>query len=85
MAVNREELAIELNKNETEKLKRKVKALLAESGYTLERLANELNEKYYAKECRANLSGKLARGSLRHIEMLHILDVLGYDFEIKAR
>lgn len=85
MTDNREELAKELDQKDTEKLKRKVKALLAESGYTLEKLATELNERYYAKESRANLSGKLARGSLRHIEMLHILDVLGFDFEIKPR
>ena len=81
MTDNREELAKELDQKDTEK----VKALLAESGYTLEKLATELNERYYAKESRANLSGKLSRGSLRHIEMLHILDVLGFDFEIKPR
>lgn len=69
----------------TEKLKRKVKALMAESGYTFEKLANDLNTKYYARESKANLSSKLTRGSLRHIEMLRILDVLGYDFIIKPR
>lgn len=71
--------------NDTEELKRQVKSLVVAKGYTLEKLANELNAKYGTKDSKTGLSNKLARGSLRHIEMLHILDTLGYDFEIKSR
>lgn len=85
MIDDRELKAKELDEEATEKLRRKVKALLAESGYTFEKLADDLNDKYYARESKANLSSKLARGSLRYIEMLRILDVLGYDFVIKQR
>ncbi len=85
MTNNREELAKELDQKDTEKLKRKVKALLAESGYTLEKLATELNERDNARESRAIISGNLSRGSLRHIAMVHIVEVLGFDSEIKPR
>lgn len=75
----------ELDIQATEELKRQVKSLVVAKGYTLEKLANELNEKYGTKDSKTGISNKLARGSLRHIDMLRILDVLGYDFEIKPR
>ena len=49
----------------------------------MERLAEELNAKYYTKESKSNLSNKLVRGSLRYIDMQRIADVLGYTIEIK--
>ncbi len=74
-----------LDMQATEELKRQVKSLVVAKGYTLEKLALELNEKYGTKDSKTGISNKLARGSLRHIDMLRILDVLGYDFEIKTK
>ncbi|MFI3300963.1 MAG: DUF6471 domain-containing protein [Candidatus Gastranaerophilales bacterium] len=81
--MNNEDKAKELDIQATEALKRYVKSLVVAKGYTLEKLANELNEKYFTKESKANISNKLQRGSLRFIDMQRILDVLGYDIVIK--
>ncbi len=84
MNENEKELkAKELDEQATELLKRKVKAMIVEKGYTMEKLADDLNEKYYTKESKANLSNKLKRGSLRYIDMQRIVDVLGYTIEIR--
>lgn len=84
MNENEKELkAKELDEQATETLKRKVKAMIVEKGYTMERLADDLNEKYYTKESKANLSNKLKRGSLRYIDMQRIVDILGYTIEIR--
>lgn len=80
-----EHKALELDQQATEELKRLVKSLVVAKGYTLEKLAKELNKKYGTKDSKTGISNKLARGSLRHIDMLRILDILGYDFEIKSR
>ena len=49
----------------------------------MEKLAEELNAKYYTKESKANLSNKLKRGSLRYIDMQRIADILGYTIDIR--
>ena len=69
----------------TEELKRLVKSWIVAKGFTLEKLASELNTRYGTKDSKTGLSNKLARGSMRYIEILRILDILGYDFEIKSR
>ena len=84
---NKEKIKVtnELNtrdKEAAESLKRLVKSMLAAQGYTMERLADELNAKYSVKESKANLSNKFKRGSLRYIDMERIADVLGYKIEI---
>lgn len=84
MNENEKELkAKELDEQATELLKRKVKAMIVEKGYTMEKLADDLNEKYFTKESKANLSNKLKRGSLRYIDMQRIVDILGYTIEIR--
>lgn len=77
-----------LDVNETiasEELKRQIKSYVVAKGYTFEKLAKELNDKYGTKDSKTGLSNKLARGSLRHIELLRILDILGYDFSVIPR
>ncbi len=80
---NKEEKANELDSIATEELRRQVKAMIVAKGFTMERLAEELNKKYYTKESKSNLSNKLVRGSLRYIDMQRIADILGYTIEIK--
>ncbi len=77
--------AKELDEQATESLKRLVKSMIVAKGYTMEKLAEELNKKYYTKESKANLSNKLKRGSLRFIDFERILDILDYSFEIKHK
>ena len=77
-----EQKAKELDEQATETLKRQVKSMIVAKGYTMEKLAEELNAKYYTKESKANLSNKLKRGSLRYIDMQRIADILGYKIDI---
>ena len=77
--------AQEIENAAIEELRRQVKSMIVAKGFTMEKLAEELNAKYYTKESKANLSNKLKRGSLRYIEMLRILDILGYDLSIVNR
>ena len=70
-----------MKNDEIMELKRDIKSLMAKRGYTLEKLAQELNEKFDAKESKNNLSNKLSRGSLRFIEAKRIAEVLGYKIE----
>ena len=66
-----------------EELRREVKGMIVAKGYTVDKLAEELNARYGAKESKANLSNKLKRGSLRYIDMQRICEVLGYYIDIK--
>lgn len=66
-----------------DELRREVKGMIVAKGYTMDKLAEELNARYGTKESKANLSNKLKRGSLRYIDMLRICDVLGYYIDIK--
>ena len=75
--------AEELETIAIESLRRQVKSMIVAKGYTMEKLAEELNAKFYTKESKANLSNKLKRGSLRYIDMQRICDVLGYIIELK--
>lgn len=72
-----------VDKEAVEELKRQVKSMIAAKGYTMEKLAEELNTEYHTKESKANLSNKLKRGSLRYLDMQRIADILGYSIEIK--
>lgn len=65
-----------------EQLRRIIKACIVAQGYTMDKLSAELNEKYGMHESRANLSNKLRRGSIRYIEVVRILNTLGYDISI---
>ena len=66
-----------------EELRREVKGMIVAKGYTMDKLADELNARYGTKESKANLSNKLKRGSLRYIDMQRICEVLGYYIDIK--
>ena len=80
---NIEEKAKEIDAKAVEELRRQVKAMIVAKGFTMEKLAADLNAKYYTKESKSNLSNKLQRGSLRYIDMIRIADILGYQIEIR--
>lgn len=61
-------------------LELKLKATLAGSGYTLTALVKELNEKGNSTTVQ-NVSNKLKRGSLNYLEVVEILEAIGYDIE----
>jgi len=69
--------------DDIDQLRCEVKGMIVAKGYTMDKLAEELNARYGTKESKANLSNKLKRGSLRYIDMQRICDVLGYYIDIK--
>lgn len=75
-----------MENNEITELKREIKSLMARRGYTLEKLAQALNEKYDdIKESKNNLSNKLSRGSLRFFEVKRIAEVLDFDIQFISK
>ena len=80
-----EENKSDITKEEAEALKRELRSYMVAQGYTIEKVANELKKRYGTRESKNNLSNKLARGSLRYIDVQRICDILGYTIEIKHR
>lgn len=73
----------DITKEEAETLKRQLRSMMVAQGYTIEKIAKELKERYKTKESKNNLSNKLSRGSLRFIDVQRICTILGYTIEIK--
>lgn len=63
----------------------KIKALMAERGYTLEKLANAIKDKYNVRESKNNLSNKLSRGTLKFIEVKRIAEILDFDINFVSK
>ncbi|MCD8378004.1 MAG: DUF6471 domain-containing protein [Candidatus Gastranaerophilales bacterium] len=72
----------DITKEEAEALKRELRSLMVKEGYTIEKVADELKERYGVRESKNNLSNKLSRGSLRFIDVQRIANILGYDIQI---
>lgn len=73
----------DITKEEAEALKRQLRSMMVAQGYTIEKVANELKERYGTKESKNNLSNKLSRGSLRYIDVQRICNILGYSIDMK--
>ncbi len=61
-------------------LELQLKGTLASSGYTLTSLVKQLNEKGSSTTIQ-NVSNKLKRGSINYLEMVDMLDAIGYEIE----
>lgn len=61
-------------------LELKLKSTLAGSGYTLTALVKELNAKGNSTTVQ-NVSNKLKRGSLNYLEVVEMLEAIGYNIE----
>lgn len=62
-------------------VREKIKSLLAENGMTITQMANLLTEKTGKKCSLANLSSKLARGTLTYNDVVLLADYLEYKIE----
>lgn len=56
-----------------------IKSKIAESGFLLGQVVEELNKKYDRKDTIQNLSNKLVRGTIKYKEVLEIAEIIGYD------
>ena len=78
----KKEYKSDITKEEAETLKRQLRAMMIAQGFTIEKVAEELKERYKTKESKNNLSNKLSRGSLRFIDVQRICNILGYEIEM---
>lgn len=78
----KEEYKSDITNEEAKTLKRQLRAMMVAQGYTIEKVANELRDRYKTKESKNNLSNKLSRGSLRFIDVQRICNILGYEIEM---
>ena len=78
----KEEYKSDITKEEAETLKRQLRSMMVAQGITIEKVANELRDRYGTKESKNNLSNKLSRGSLRFIDVQRICSILGYTIEM---
>lgn len=62
-------------------LKEDIKAYIVSSGFTITRLAKELNKRNGSDYTVQNLSNKIRKESLKYSEVLQIADIIGYDIE----
>ncbi len=67
------------------KFNRKIKGLLLHKGITYVLLAELLKAKYGYDKTSANIAKKIRSGTISHIELVKILDILGYDVEFVDR
>jgi len=60
------------------KLKDEIKSYIVSSGWSITKLADELNKRSGNDYTVQNLSNKIRRESLRYSEVLEIADIIGY-------
>ena len=72
----------DITKEEADTLKSQLRAMMVAQGFTIEKVANELKERYNTKESKNNLFNKMSRGSLRFIDVQRICSILGYTIEM---
>lgn len=60
------------------KMRNEIKGYIRMRGMTYEKVAKLLTEKYGKNVTAQSLNNKIARGSIRYIDILQICDVLGY-------
>ncbi len=70
---------------DADKLNRQVRILMLHKKVKYAALVKRLNEKYGYDKGIENLARKIRRGTIPHIELLKVFDVLGYDFELVER
>jgi hypothetical protein len=66
-------------------VKKIIRQYIVAENLTNEEAAIRLGEKYDLNKSGKNLSLKINKGTIKFIEALQLLDVLGYDFKIEKR
>ena len=66
-------------------MKNEIKSYIIRSGYTMQYAVDRLHDEYGWSRSVPNLSGKLARESLRYREAVELANVLGYEIVWQRR
>lgn len=69
-----------MNEEEINNIRNEVKSKLAESGYSLTYVVEQMNKKRDEehKTTTQNISNKLTRGTIKYSEIKEIADIIGY-------
>ncbi len=69
-----------MNKEEMTNIRNEVKSKLAESGYSLTDVVEQMNKNRDEdhKTTTQNISNKLSRGTIKYSEIKEIADIIGY-------
>lgn len=62
-------------------IKEDIKAYIVSSGYTITKLAEELNKRNGSDYTVQNLSNKIRKESLKYNEVLQIAEIIGYEIQ----
>ena len=62
----------------TQQIRNELKGYIHMRGMTYEKVATLLTQKYGKRVTAQSLNNKIARGSIRYIDILQICEVLGY-------
>ena len=62
-------------------IKEDIKAYIVASGYTITKLAEELNKQNGSDYTVQNLSNKIRKESLKYSEVLQIAEIIGYEIQ----
>lgn len=68
----------DVEKQLLENMRNEIKGYIKMRGYTYDKLAKILTEVYGESTTSQSLSNKLARGSIKYIDVIKIANVLGY-------
>lgn len=62
-----------------------LKAIIIKSGWTMTSVVNEINNRNQTDYTVQNFSAKLSRGTLKYLEVVEVLDIIGYKIEWVAK
>lgn len=62
-------------------LKEEIKGYIVSSGWSITRIAEELNKRNSSEYTMQNLSNKIRKESLKYSEVLQIADIIGYNIK----
>lgn len=65
------------------RVKNELKGLIVSQGHSLNSIAKLISETYKRPESLQNLSQKLSRGSIKYVEVIELIEALGYKIEFK--
>lgn len=58
-----------------------LKAIIIKSGWTMTAVVNEINSRNNTDYTVQNFSAKLSRGTLKYLEVVEVLDIIGYEIQ----
>lgn len=58
-----------------------LKSIIIKSGWTMTAVTNEINNRNNTNYTVQNFSAKLSRGTLKYLEVIEVLDIIGYKIE----